>query len=129
VINDSVVKAAVALGLENGKKLRVDTTVVETDSHHPNDSTLLWDTVRVVTRLLGKADDLLPHGVPGFTNRSRSARRRMQESRRMTPKERHQWSVPKYREFIRSTEQVVGNAREVLTSADSATILAAGLVP
>jgi hypothetical protein len=44
-----VIQAAVALGLENGKKLRVDTTVVETDIHRPMDNTLLWDTVRVVT--------------------------------------------------------------------------------
>jgi IS5 family transposase len=114
LINDAVVKAAVALGLENGKKLRVDTTVVETDIHHPTDSTLLWDTVRVVTRLVGKLGDLLPHGVPGFTNRSRSARRRMQEIQRMTPRERHERLVPKYRELIRTTEQVVENAREVL---------------
>jgi len=114
VINELVVKCAVALGLENGKKLRVDTTVVETDVHHPTDSTLLWDTVRVVTRLIGNLDDLLPHGVPGFTNRSRSARRRMQEIQRMTPKERTRRLVPKYRELIRTTEQVVGNAREVL---------------
>jgi transposase, IS5 family len=29
--------------LEDGSKLRVDTTVVETDIHHPTDNTLLWD--------------------------------------------------------------------------------------
>ncbi len=114
LINEAVVKAAVDLGLENGKKLRVDTTVVETNIHHPTDSTLLWDTVRVVTRLVGKLGDLLPHGAPGFTNRSRSARRRMQEIQRMTPRERHERLVPKYRELIRTTEQVVENARQVL---------------
>ena len=37
-INDMVVQAAVALDLEDGAKLRVDTTVVETDIHHPTDS-------------------------------------------------------------------------------------------
>jgi IS5 family transposase len=114
VINELVVQSAVALGLENGKKLRVDTTVVETDIHHPTDSTLLWDTVRVVTRLIGSLGKLLPQGVPGFTNRSRSARRRMQEIQRMTPKERRRRLVPKYRELIHTTEQVVGNARDVL---------------
>ncbi len=113
-INKMVVKSAVALGLENGKKLRVDTTVVETDIHHPTDSTLLWDSVRVITRLVGNLDDLLPHGVPGFTNRTRSARRRMQEIQRMTAKERLGQLVPKYRELIRTTEQVVENARQVL---------------
>jgi len=49
-INDLVVQAAVDLGLEDGQKLRVDTTVVQTDIHHPTDNTLLWDVVRVVTR-------------------------------------------------------------------------------
>ena len=117
-INDTVVKAAVALGLENGKKLRVDTTVVETDIHYPTDSTLLWDSVRVITRLVGDLDDLLPHGVPGFTNRTRSARRRMQEIQRMTSKERPKQLVPKYRQLIRTTEQVVENARAGLKTTE-----------
>jgi len=34
-VNDIVVQAAVEQGLENGKKLRVDTTVVETDILSP----------------------------------------------------------------------------------------------
>ncbi|SPP98187.1 hypothetical protein [Bradyrhizobium vignae] len=37
--------------MEDGAKLRVDTTVVQTDIPHPTDNTLLWDVVRVVTRL------------------------------------------------------------------------------
>ena len=49
-LNESVVQAAVTLGLEEGKKLRVDPTVVETDIHYPTDSTLLWDTVRCPRR-------------------------------------------------------------------------------
>jgi transposase, IS5 family len=113
-INAIVVKSAVALGLENGKKLRVDTTVVESDIHHPTDSTLLWDSVRVITRLVGQLNDLLPHGVPGFTNRTRSARRRMQEIQRMTARERQDQLVPKYRALICTTGQVVENARLVL---------------
>ena len=51
-INQAVVQAAVQLGLEDGKQLRVDTTVVETNIHYPTDATLLWDTVRTVTRLV-----------------------------------------------------------------------------
>jgi IS5 family transposase len=45
-INELIVEAAVKRGLEDGSKLRVDTTVVETDIHHPTDNTLLWDVVR-----------------------------------------------------------------------------------
>jgi transposase, IS5 family len=62
VINELVVRAAVGLGLEDGKKLRVDTTVVETDIHHPTDSTLLWDVVRVVTRLVNRLASVLKAG-------------------------------------------------------------------
>src|SRR5260221_1181690 len=58
-INDLVVQAAVDLGLEDGGKLRVDTTVVQTDIHHPTDSMLLWDVVRVVTRLIGRLGKVL----------------------------------------------------------------------
>ena len=53
-VNDLVVRAAVELELEDGAKLRVDTTVVQTDIHHPTDNTLLWDVVRVVTRLVSR---------------------------------------------------------------------------
>src|SRR5437867_1486961 len=109
-INDLVVRGAVALGLEDGSKLRVDTTVSETDIHHPTDNTLLWDVVRVVTRLVGRLGELLPKGIPGFTDRTRSARRRMQEIQRMAAKERHDQQEEKYRELIHTTEQVVGNA-------------------
>ena len=42
LVNELVVRAAVAIGLEDGSKLRVDTTVVQTDIHHPTDNTLLW---------------------------------------------------------------------------------------
>ena len=74
-LNDLVLKAAIDLGLEDGKRLRVDTTVTETDIHHPTDNTLLWDVVRVLTRLIGRLGGLVPKGIDGFTNRTRSARR------------------------------------------------------
>jgi hypothetical protein len=106
-INGAVIQAAVDLGLEDGTKLRVDTTVVETDIHHPTDNTLLWDSVRVITRLVRQLDDLLPAGVGPFTNRTRAARRRMQEIQRMTARERHTQQVPTYRALIRVAEQVV----------------------
>ena len=55
-----------------------------------------------------------PRGVEGFTNRTRSARRRMQELERMSARERHEQQQPKYRDLIRITEQVVQNARRVV---------------
>jgi IS5 family transposase len=116
-INLAVVQAAVTLGLEDGKQLRVDTTVVETNIHHPTDATLLWDSVRTITRLIEDLHEKLPRGVKGFTNRTRSARRRMQALQRMTARQREQQQTPKYRELIRITEQVVRNAKQVIAAA------------
>ena len=118
-INQAVVETAVQLGLEDGKRLRVDTTVVETNVHFPTDATLLWDTVRTVTRLVGHLHKIWPRGAQGFTNRTRSARRRMQELERMTAQERHTQQEPKYRELLRITEQVLANARQVVENSSA----------
>ena len=106
-LNDLVLKAAVDLGLEDGKRLRVDTTVTETDIHHPTDNTLLWDVVRVLTRLIGRLGKVLPKGIDNFSNRTRCARRRMQEIQRMTARQRHTQQKAKYRHLIGITQQVV----------------------
>src|SRR5712672_2443840 len=81
-INDLVVQAAVDLELEDGQKLRVDTTVVQTDIHHPTDNTLLGDVVRVVTRLVGRlAKAMERRRIKGFCDRTRAARRQTCKAR------------------------------------------------
>lgn len=115
-INHLVVQAAVALDLEDGRQLRVDTTVVESNIHHPTDATLLWDTVRTITRLVDQLDEKLPRGVKGFSNRTRSARRRMQALQRMTARQREQQQTPKYRDLLRITGQVLSNAKRVIAA-------------
>ena len=54
-LNDRVVQLARSLKVTRGRKLRVDTTAVETDIHFPTDSGLVSDGVRVVSRLLRRA--------------------------------------------------------------------------
>jgi hypothetical protein len=53
--------------------MRVNTTVVETDIHHPTDSTLLGDRVRVLTRIMGKITKIA--GAVGTKLRDRSRER------------------------------------------------------
>jgi IS5 family transposase len=113
-VNELVVHAAVDLGLEDGQKLRVDSTVVQTDTHHPTDNTLLWDVVRVITRLIGCLAEAVQQHIQGFRNRTRAARRRIQEIQRLRPKERHGRQTEKYRQLIGITEEVVNSARKVL---------------
>src|SRR3974390_991029 len=114
-INELVIRAAVELGLEDGAKLRVDTTVVQTDIHHPTDNTLLWDAVRVITRLVGRlAKALALRRIKGFCNRTRSARRRVYKIQRMTTRQRHEQQTGAYCALIGIAEEVVGNARAAL---------------
>src|SRR6266567_6467865 len=113
-VNELVVQAAVARGLEDGKKLRVDTTVVQTDIHHPTDNTLLWDVVRVVTRLVGQLAQAIARPIKGFRNRTRAARRRMQALQRMNTTQRDERQTSKYRELIGIAEEVVERARAAL---------------
>src|ERR1700675_4571973 len=117
-VNDLIVEAAVKLGLEDGAKLRVDTTVVETDIHHPTDNTLLWDVVRVVTRLIGRlAEALNMRRIKGFRDRRRAAHRRMYEIQRMTTRQRQgvgSRQTATYRALIGIAQEVVASARTAL---------------
>ena len=117
-INELVVETAVKLGVEDGSKLRLDTTVVETDIHHPTDNTLLWDVVRVLTRLLGRlAEALELRRIAGFRDRSRAAHRRMYEIQRMTTRQRQgagSRQTAAYRALIAIAEEVVASARMAL---------------
>ncbi len=113
-LNDAVVEAAVDDGLEDGSKLRVDTTVVETNIHWPTDATLLWDTVRVLSRLIGRLRDIVPKDVPPFANRKRAARKRMQKLQRMTASQRETQQVSTYKQLLAITQEVLTNVRRTL---------------
>jgi IS5 family transposase len=116
-LNDAVVQAAVALGLEDGAQLRVDTTVVETDIHWPTDSTLLWDAVRVITRLVRRLGAHVPSALRGFADRTRRARRRMQEISRLSATERARQQTRKYRDLLGVTAAVATTARVAVATA------------
>jgi len=69
-INELLGQYGVAQGAVNPKVIRTDTTVVESNIHYPTDSSLLWDTWRVATRLLKRAREILRESVPHrFHNR------------------------------------------------------------
>jgi IS5 family transposase len=87
-LNDRAVELARALKVSRGRKLRIDGMVVETNIHHPTDSALLGDGVRVISRLLRRARKVLPSeeidrlGKEVFRTRNRSVRRTAQKLHR-----------------------------------------------
>lgn len=54
---DRIVELAKIRGVTKGKRLRVDTTVVEAPIHYPTDSALLADAIRVLSREVGKIEE------------------------------------------------------------------------
>src|SRR4051812_39436100 len=86
-LNDRVVQPARSLKVTRGRKLRVDTTAVETDIHFPTDSGLIGDGVRVVSRLLRRARVALGEAASGlkeaFRSRVRTVRKLSQQLHRI----------------------------------------------
>jgi IS5 family transposase len=87
-VNDRVVELARSLKVTRGRKLRTDSTVVETNIHHPTDSKTLSDGVRVLSRLLHRAKGVVGQGVElakdVFRSRTRSVRRLAQQIHRVS---------------------------------------------
>src|SRR3977135_3736930 len=76
---------------------------------------IMWDVVRVVTRLIGRlAAALERRRIKGFRERTRWARRRMQEIQRMTTRQRQEQQTATYRELIGIAEEVIDSAQTVL---------------
>jgi IS5 family transposase len=98
-----------------GRKLRVDTTVVETNIHYPTDSSLMGDGVRVLTRLMKRAASVVGELGERVRDRLRSVRHRLIEagraSRGRKPNEEKRKIA--YRKLLRTTGQVVAQAKRI----------------
>jgi transposase, IS5 family len=117
-VNRVLVGAAQEAKVETGRTVRADCTVVESNIHEPMDSELLWDCVRVLTRLLGQARDVLGATKVVFGNRTRRAKRRRKEIFNAKKAEDRQRA---YRDLLAVTAEVCGHGlavRELLRDAE-----------
>ena len=78
-IHDRIVQIALAQKVVQGRKMRVDTTVVESNIHYPTDSSLLGDGVRVLTRSMRRITELAGMVGAKLRDRSRSVKWRVLE--------------------------------------------------
>lgn len=105
MINDVVLKYAADKGIELGKKIRTDTTVVESNIHHPTDASLLDDCIRVITRLLDRALDLVPNLELAYQDHTRRSKRRILDihnaSGKKDAKRRRLWAYKNLLEIAR----------------------------
>ena len=63
--------------IERGREARMDCTVVSSNIHKPFDSTLLFDSVRVLTRMLGQTNERFKDVNISFSDHTRRAKRRV----------------------------------------------------
>ena len=111
-INRVVLEVARQAGVEKGRKVRVDTTAVESNIHHPFESDQLWDVVRVFTRLMKQAKELTAGFLTiTFPDRTRRAKRRYRGAWNAKTKAARR---EQYRDLLRVTREVMGAARDVV---------------
>jgi transposase, IS5 family len=112
-INRTVLASARAEKVEAGKVIRLDSTVTAALMHEPSDSSLLWDAVRVMARLLMEAGSLAGGFVRiAWHDHRRAAKRRARaiQFSRGRPKR-----VQQYRELIKITRATLTYVEQAAT--------------
>jgi IS5 family transposase len=113
-IHNRIVSIAKEKGLSPGAKMRVDTTVVETNIHYPTDSSLLGDGVRVLTRVMKKITKIAGEVGCKLRDRTRTVRHRVMEIGRAARAKGPQGKAKlhkAYANLLNSTSRVVGQAK------------------
>ena len=122
-LNDRVVQLARQAKVTKGRKLRLDATCVQTNMHHPTDSGLLVDSVRVLSRFVQRAKGIVKEQLsnvqPVCRSRLRTARRvaqtlHRQLRRKVEDKEAQQKEL--YQKLIETTEQMVRQSHQVVVA-------------
>src|SRR5436309_3134500 len=121
-LNDRVVQLAAQAKVSKGRKLRCDATCVQTTIHHPTDSGLRVDSVRVLSRFVQRAKALVKDQVRNVQqtcrSRLRAARQLAQTLHRQLrrkgeDKEAQQKEL--YQKLIETAEQMVRQTKRVAT--------------
>ena len=139
-LNDRAVELARSLKVTRGRKLRTDGTAVETNIHHPTDDMLLADGVRVISRLLRRAKELIPEDVrrvargEPFRVRTLSAKRLAHKIARMALRRTQEEAKASYRaayqrliEVARASIKQAGRVRTLLEEVPRSRKLSEGL--
>ena len=132
LIQTKVVQLGQAAGVTTGSRLRVDSTVIESNIHYPTDSSLLNDAARVLSRLVHQARDLVRPNTPAqkawFRDRHRQARRlaRLIAQQAKRPRQKAEKSSLKwYAHLIRLVDTLVTQVAQIQPYLANLTDLAA----
>lgn len=117
-LHERLVQIAQANKVIQGRKMRVDTTVVETNIHYPTDSSLLGDGARVLTRTMKKMEQRAGGKLKRkIRNRTRSVNKQViaiaTASRHKGP-EGELKRKKQYRELLRLSRQILNDSKRVI---------------
>jgi IS5 family transposase len=110
-IHQAIIGYAEAQGIEKGRKVRMDSTAVQTHIHFPTDSKLLQDGIRIMTRWLEEGKSLQPTPAYSFSDHTRRANKRVMmilNTRKATVREEA------YRDLLGLAGRVRGYALEAI---------------
>ncbi len=110
-INGMLIDYACREGIEDGLRVRIDSTAVESNIHHPVDARQLWDGVRVLTRILRQAETDIERLQGRYHDHTRMAKRllfKVVNARKGNDRK------PLYKRLIETARKTVGYAREAL---------------
>lgn len=117
-LHSRIVVMAQAKGIAQGRKLRVDTTIVETNVHYPTDSSLLGDGARVLTRTIKKVAAQKRGGLKTkLRDRMRTVKRRVMEiglAARQKGPQGEERKKAAYRRLISATRKIANQAERVM---------------
>jgi transposase, IS5 family len=114
-----VVEMAREKQVVKGRRMRVDTTVVETNVHYPTDSTLMGDAVRVLTRVMRRVDQTAADIGVKFRDRTRSVKRSILEiayAARNRTEQGQQKMKAAYTRLLETAARVAGEAGKFSTA-------------
>jgi IS5 family transposase len=120
-VNELLGRYGVAQKTVSTSVIRTDTTVVESNIHHPTDASLLWDTWRVASRLLKRAREVVPESVPHRFHDRKVKRLYLYVIRYISSKSQSRQRKVKatFRTLIERTGWIVAIAREFCARAAS----------
>ena len=123
-INRALLTGARQEKLESGRMMRLDSTVTAALVHEPSDSSLLWDAIRVMVRLLREAQAWAGGSALAWRDHRRAAKKRVRDIQytRGRPKR-----VQLYRGLIKFTRVTLANLHQAALQLATASDLAVAL--
>ena len=97
--------------IETGRVVRVDSTAVETDIHHPTDSTLLSDGIRIITRWLAEGKELTPEPSYQYSDHRRAVKKKVMI---ILNAKKDTIRINAYRDLVRYASLVKGYAKSAI---------------